>query len=284
MPRRRTPEPLTFLDRLTQAMPGFSPGQRSLADVLLKDPDGSAYCTAAELGRQAGISEPTVVRFAKALGYDGFPEMRQALAQEARQRIAKQARLLHAPSGAAATLVEVAKNDIANIERVLGQVNEQSLARAVELLTTARHRILVGRGISQRMAQLLGYLLTIVGLPSISGEAADTTLQVANLDQDDLLVALSFHPYSKETVDAVDFARGRGVRVMAFTDRLDAPIAHAADQVFLVPGENLMYSHSVVAFSVLTNALVTAIAARNPDLALQRVRAAERAGASEFVQ
>ncbi|HLO67392.1 MAG TPA: MurR/RpiR family transcriptional regulator [Holophaga sp.] len=283
MPRRRAQENLAFLDRLTQAMPGFSQGQRRLADVLLKDPDGSAYYTAAELGRQAGISEPTVVRFAKTLGYGGFPEMRQALAGEARQRIAKQARLLHAPTAAAATLVEVARNDIANIERVLGQVNEESLARAVELLVSARHRVLVGRGISQRMAQLLGYLLTIVGLPSVSGEAADTTLQVANLGPEDLLVAMSFHPYSKETVDAVVFARSRGVKVMAFTDRLDAPIAPSADQVFLVPGENLMYTHSVVAFGVLSNALVTAIAASSPETALQRVRAAERAGAGEYV-
>ena len=280
----RRPPVLSFLDRLTQNMERFSLGQRQIADSLLKDPDDAAFWNAANLAEKANVSEATVVRFAQFLGYEGFPEMRQALTSEARQRIAKQAGLLKAPPGAAATLVEIARRDITNIERTVGQVNERMLEAAVDRLLKSRHRVMVGRGISQHMAQLLGYLLTLVGLPSISGEASDLSLQVVNLGPTDLLVAFSFHPYSKETLEAVAFARERKVPVMAFTDRMEAPLVVLSDLTLLVPGENLMYSHSMAAFAVLANALATALAARDRAKALQRLRSAERVATSEFYQ
>jgi DNA-binding MurR/RpiR family transcriptional regulator len=278
------PAVLSFLDRLTQNMERCSVGQRQIADTLLNHPDDAAFWNAANLAERAKVSEATVVRFAQFLGYEGFPEMRQALTVEARQRIAKQAGLLHAPPGAAATLVEIARRDISNIERTVGQVNERMLEAAVDRILKSRHRVMIGRGISQHMAELLGYLLTLAGLPSISGEASDLSLQVANLGPEDLLVAFSFHPYAKETLEAVAFARERKVPVMAFTDRMEAPLVVLSDHTLLVPGENLMYSHSIVAFAVLANAIVTAVAGRDRIKSLQRLRSAERVATSEFYQ
>lgn len=285
-PRKTSPGPpfLSFLDRLTQNMERFSVGQRQIADTLLNHPDDAAFWNAANLAERAKVSEATVVRFAQFLGYEGFPDLRQALTAEARQRIAKQAGLLHAPPGAAATLVEIARRDITNIERTVGQVNERMLEAAVDRILKSRHRVMIGRGISQHMAELLGYLLTLAGLPSISGEASDLSLQVANLGPEDLLVAFSFHPYAKETLEAVAFARERKVPVMAFTDRMEAPLVVLSDHTLLVPGENLMYSHSIVAFAVLANAIVTAVAGRDRIKSLQRLRSAERVATSEFYQ
>jgi DNA-binding MurR/RpiR family transcriptional regulator len=71
---------------------------------------------------------------------------------------------------------------------------------------------------------------------------------------------------------------------MAFTDRMEAPVVVLSDLTLLVPGENLMYSHSIVAFAVLANALATAVAARDSAKALQRLRSAERVATSEFYQ
>jgi DNA-binding MurR/RpiR family transcriptional regulator len=223
------------------------------------------------------------VRFAQSLGYKGFPEMREALVQETRKRIQKQARFLEAPPSAASTLVEVARRDVANIQNTLSHVNQVLMESAVERLRGARRIALMGRGISQHMADLLGYLLTLAGLPTLSGHSADFTNQIANLDEHDLVVALSFHPYSRETIEAAQFARDRKVPILAFSDRLDAPLAKLATLTLTVPGENLLYSHSMVAFAVLANALVTSIATKNPNLALNRVREAERAAAQDYV-
>lgn len=274
---------LPFLDRLTGNLNGLSEGQRRIADCLLNDPDGAAFWNASAVGERAKVSESTVVRFAQFLGYKGFPEMRSALVAETRERIQKQARFLEAPPSAASTLIEVARRDVANIQTALSHINEVLLDSAVERLRGASRIALMGRGISHHMAELLGYLLTLAGLPTVAGHSADFSNQIANLDERDLVVAFSFHPYSRETIEAAQFARDRKVPILAFTDRLDAPLAKLATLTLTVPGENLLYSHSMVAFAVLANALVTSIAAKDPNLSLSRVREAERAAALDYV-
>jgi DNA-binding MurR/RpiR family transcriptional regulator len=278
----RTAPVESFLDRLTPRLESLSKGQRSIADLLVREFDAAGYRTAADVAERTGVSESTVVRFAQALGYEGYLELRQAMAGEAQQRIGKQARFLRAPARSSAALLEVARQDSENIERMLATVDEAKLEAAVQLFAQARTRILIGRGISHHMATLLGYLLFLVGVPNVAGHASDLSIQVAALDPGDLLVAFSVHPYSRETLDATSYAKAHGVPVLAFTDRADSPIAALADTLLLVPGENVMYSHSSVAFNVLANALVTVIGSRDPGRALQRVREAEQVNRPAF--
>ncbi len=274
--------PESFLDRLTPRLGDLSLGQHAIADLLVKESHAAAFLTAAEVARRTGLNESTVVRFAQALGYGGYLEMRQALATEAQQRIGKQARFLRAPERTAAALAEVARQDLASIEGMLAQVDEAKLEVVVQLFLRSRTRVLIGRGISHHMAGLLGYLLFLVGLPNVAGHAADLSLQVAAMGRDDLLVAFSVHPYSRETLDAAKFARERGVPVLAFTDSPSSPLARLATALLLVPGENVMYSHSAASFTVLANALVAVIGTRDPERALQRVREAEQVSRPTF--
>ena len=59
----------------------FSKGQKKLADFIREDYDKAAFLTAAKMGEEVGVSESTVVRFATALGYDGYPEFQKALGE-----------------------------------------------------------------------------------------------------------------------------------------------------------------------------------------------------------
>lgn len=278
----RSSAPESFLDRLTPRLGVLSQGQQAIANLLVKESHGAAFLTAADVATRTGLSESTVVRFAQALGYEGYLEMRQALAVEAQQRIGKQARFLRAPERTAAALAEVARQDLGSIERMLAQVDEARLEEVVQLFLQSRTRVLIGRGISHHMAGLLGYLLFLAGIPNVAGHAADLSLQVATLEPQDLLVAFSVHPYSRETLDAARFARERGVPVLAFTDNPASPLASVASTVLLVPGENVMYSHSATAFTVLANALAAVMGARDPGRALQRVREAEQISRPSF--
>ena len=100
----RSSAPESFLDRLTPRLGVLSQGQQAIANLLVKESHGAAFLTAADVATRTGLSESTVVRFAQALGYEGYLEMRQALAVEAQQRIGKQARFLRAPERTAAAL------------------------------------------------------------------------------------------------------------------------------------------------------------------------------------
>ena len=68
-----------ILALISKATPGFSKGQRLIAQYIQENYDKAAFMTAGKLGRTVGVSESTVVRFATALGYEGYPQLQSAL-------------------------------------------------------------------------------------------------------------------------------------------------------------------------------------------------------------
>ncbi len=281
MPRR--PEARSLATRLAAVQDRLSASHRRIADRLLGGGREAAFWGVEELAQRAEVSVATVVRFAQLLDYAGFLELRQDLVAQAKDRGAED-RLLQAPKGAAATLVEVAHRDVANIEQLLGQVSEDLLSTAVAMVNRSRHRVILGHGVSALMAQHLAYVLTQAGLPSIAGSPAEFASQVVNLDSRDLVIAFSVRPYSRETYDAAAYARTLGVPVVAFSDRLESPLAKVARATLPIPGENLLFSHSLAAFAVLAHALATAATAGDRAEVLRRQRDSAKVASAEYVE
>jgi len=265
----------SFMDRLARNLGRLTDGQRLIANRILVEP-AAAFTSAERLAKEVQVSVPTAVRFAQALGYAGYGEMRHALVTEAREKRGKQARFLQTPSGAMQTLEEVLRRDIANMEKTFHQVENFALEEVVKALSKARHRVILGRGISCHMAGVLAYLLTQAGLTSVADQSVDFATQITYLSSKDLLVAFSFHPYSRETLDAVTYARERRVPVLGFTDRLDAPLGKLANWVFPLYGENLLYSHSLASFMLMANSLALLAASKDAATNIRRFKEAER--------
>ena len=76
-----------LLQKLDEKYNKFSKGQKKLADFIRNEYDKAAFMTAAKMGEEVGVSESTVVRFAMALGYDGYPEFQKALGEVVRNRL-----------------------------------------------------------------------------------------------------------------------------------------------------------------------------------------------------
>ena len=70
-----------LLQKINDGYPKFSKGQKKLAEFIREDYDKAAFLTAAKMGEEVGVSESTVVRFAMALGYDGYPGFQKALGE-----------------------------------------------------------------------------------------------------------------------------------------------------------------------------------------------------------
>ena len=76
-----------LIHSITQQMPGFSKGQKLIAQYILAHYDKAAFMTAAKLGMTVGVSESTVVRFASELGFEGYPQLQRALQELIRNRL-----------------------------------------------------------------------------------------------------------------------------------------------------------------------------------------------------
>lgn len=268
--------------RVESVASSLTPGEKRIADILLSNPHEAAFLGVEELARRSDSSVATAVRFAKKLGYSGYLEMRKSLVSEARKHYRRGDQLLQAPSQVSETLMEVARRDMRNIELVVNAVNEKLLQGVVQRIKESRIRLALGDGVSALMARHLAYLLINAGVPVMEGNPSDFATQVGNLDSRDLLFSISIAPYSRETLDAAAYAKKRGVPVVAFTDRLNSPLARSAVLTLPVPGENLLYSHSLAAFGVVAHAIATLIASQDAKGALKRMREVERVASSKF--
>ena len=272
-----------LLNRLHSAK-GLSPSQRQIADCLIANMNEAALWGVEDLAAKSQTCVATVVRFAKKLDYSGYLEMRKALVGAAKKHYGRGEQLLQAPMQASATLLEVVRRDIRNLETLVQAVDENLLQRVVKQVRDSRIRLIIGDGVSALMARQLAYLLINTGLPVMEGNPADFATQVGLLDTKDLLIAISITPYTQETLDAAAYARKRGIPVLAFTDSLNSPLAKSATLALPIPGENLLYSHSVTTFGVLAHAIATSIASQTPQQTLSKLREVERVARQKFAK
>ncbi len=272
-----------LLNRIHSAR-GLSPSQRQIADCLIANMNEAALWGVEDLAAKSQTCVATVVRFAKKLDYSGYLEMRKALVGAAKKHYGRGEQLLQAPMQASATLLEVVRRDLRNLETLVQAVDESLLQRVVKQVRDSRIRLIIGDGVSALMARQFAYLLINAGLPVMEGNPADFATQVGLLDTKDLLVAISITPYTQETLDAAAYARKRGIPVLAFTDSLNSPLAKSATLALPIPGENLLFSHSVTAFGVLAHAIVTSIASQTPQQTLSKLREVERVARQKFAK
>jgi DNA-binding MurR/RpiR family transcriptional regulator len=258
---------------------------RRIADTLMSDPLLGALWGIEEMGEKSNVSVGTVMRFSRRLGYKGFSDFRDAL-REACQAQSEGAPLetLEAPTDVFWALAEVGRRDQASLDRFLKTVDRETLEAVTQLLIHSQHRLLLGRGVSHVMCQILAYNLTQAGLPCIAAIPSDFSNQVANLGPKDLLVVCSYAPFSRETVDAASFAKGSGIPVLAFTDRTDSPLAKSATRMVVLPSEDFLFSFGLSTFSVLSHAFAIAVAAMDPAGTVRRLKAADEVAQRLFVE
>lgn len=272
--------------RIADAYRDLPEAQRAIADALMGDPLLGALWGIESTAERAGVSMGSVMRFAKRLGYKGYSDFRDALREACNARSGEsesELAELEVPTDLFGTLAEVVQRDSQHLSRMIQVVDHSKLERAAAALLQARHRLILGRGVSHVMGLILAFYLTQAGVSCITALPSDFSNQAANLDLQDLLVAISFHPYSRETVDAAAFAKQNGVPILALSDRADSPLADYADILVPVPSENLLFSFSLTSFSALAHAFAIVLAARDQSGILKRLKAADRVAQPLFV-
>lgn len=278
-------EPREIQDRLKAVYHDLPVAMRRIADALMSDPLLGALWGIESMAERASVSIGTVVRFSKRLGYRGFSEFRDALREACALRSEGDSiEALEAPADPFWALTEVVRRDQENLTRLLQSMDHPTLDSATQLLTRARHRVLLGRGVSNLMCQVLAFNLTQAGLPCIAASPSDFSNQVANLGAGDLLVVVSCAPFSRETVDAAAFAQRCGIPVLAFTDRADSPLTPTATVAIVLPSEDFLFSFGLSSFSVLSHALAIAVASKDTAGTARRLKAADEVAQPLFVE
>lgn len=274
MPKSSTPSDYEELIRLIhERHDHMSKSYQRLAVYLTQNPNDVAVLSASAIAERCGVHASNVVRFAQALGYDGFKTL-QGLFQkrlstaapgfEARVKALERDLDARKDRSEGGFLRDLIVRDIASLQNLLAEVPEADLEQAVTLLEKAEVIYLLGQLRSSPVAELLRYILTMLGkrcvlLDPSGGLATHMARAIRTID---LLFAISFRFYATEVVNIVNEAASHKVPIIAISDSTLSPVAKAATVLFSVPEHEYTFSRSLAAPMCLAQALTVALAAR----------------------
>lgn len=208
----------------------LTPTQRRIAHCLVEHAAKAAYLSAAEVADLAGVSQPSVTRFAMALGYSGYPALRRELRE-----------LTGTPGNggddADRNAMQLAiQAEAEHLQRLRDQLDRlDDVHRAAELLVGSRPLPVLGLRAAAPLAGYFGYFAAKV-LPDVRVLDAGGTQLLDRLDQArsagaGALLAIVLPRYPRESLEAIREAREAGYAVVAITDSAVSPVAESADVV-----------------------------------------------------
>ena len=241
----------------------FSKGQKLIAQYILKNYDKVAFMTAAKLGEAVGVSESTVVRFANALGYSGYPKLQDALQEVIKNKLTTVQRvdMVKEFNDDSAILKKIVKSDMDNIKDTLEEIDEKAFEEAANRILKAKRIYIVGMRSSFTIAQYLGFYLGIIldSVHVIRTDMGDAFEQVVKINEDDVLIAISFPRYSKKSYQIVSYAKEKGAHIVSLTDSPFAPVASFTDNLLLVKSNMVSFVDSLVPALSIANALIVSV-------------------------
>ncbi len=273
-------------DRLEECMPGLSKSQRRIASYLLSHYDEAAFLSAADLATQLEVSEATVVRFAKAIGYDGFPQLRRVLQSVYRGEVTPAARLQHKLAELAHNqghiLTKVLNMEIQYLAEANRSVSAEDFDRAVALLLGAKRVFVYAGGPSAVLGYLLELRLRRFGIFCLSMNESGRNLveKLQLLESTDVLVVAGFNHMNRELRVVAEHAHAIGCRTILLTDILGASLQDHVDVVLAARRGPVSTFHSLTVPMAILNALILAVAMARPEESLaalermQQLRAA----------
>ena len=217
------------LKRIEENYGGFSKRQKVLADYILKNYDKAAFLTAAKLGKVVGISESTVVRFATELGYKGYPGFQKALEELVRTKLNSIQRMevTYGRIAQSEILESVLHSDIDKIKMTLANIDQNAFEIAVNTILNARKIYIIGIRSCASLAEFLKFYLNLICENVITVNAngsSEIFEQLIRINEEDVIIGISFPRYSMRTLKALEFASNRKAKVITLTDSIHSPI------------------------------------------------------------
>lgn len=244
----------------------LSKGHRKIAAFIEENYDKVVFMTAARLGDVVEVSESTVVRFANACGYEGYPQMQRALKEIVRHRLTPSQRLTMSSDLSPADLPAVVlRTDMQNIRATIEQLNLGVFQQVVEQISQAKAIYLIGLRSASPLAQFFSYYLRYIfdDVRVVNSIINDTFETIARIKPGDVLIAISFPRYSNRTLECMQFARSHNVEVIGITDGPLSPMHDASDLCLDARTDMTSFADSMAAPMSLINALIAALGSYN---------------------
>lgn len=273
-----------LIARLQQELPNLRPALQQAAKFVLDHPQEIGLMAIRDAAARARVSPNTLVRLARLLGYQTYDHLRQPFREALKQgphAISSQARWLQQlgqGENLAPLYAQMASACVSNLRQTFSDNDPGKLEQAARELAQARQAYVLGSRSAYSLAHSFFYVgrMAMPNLNLVPRQAGAPFDDLALVGSDDVVLALSYQPYARETLQACEYAKSRNARLIAITDSVGAPLAYLADYVFVVPTHSPQYFASAVAIMALLETMLAFVVAQGGQETLNTIATFEK--------
>jgi len=255
----------------------FSKVNKSIYDYITENYANISFLSIQELSVKIGVSPASITRFAKEMGFSGYPAMQKEIQNDLKQDILPMKEIkvsIGEASDDGAVLLKTINQNIKGLQTVYNDKLRVHFSTAVDILLQAEKIYIFGMRSSYSMAYYSSFMLSQfmgnVELLESGRESLYDRLHYTSCK--DVLMVVGFSRYTKLTTKVTQHFHNRQSPIIAVTDSLSSPLAAYADASLIVPNNNA-YSFSS-AITVL-NALIIAVGGRDKEGTLEEMKQRE---------
>lgn len=257
---------------IKQRYPTMTRSLRMFADFVIAEPVIAARSSIHSAAKAAGVSSATANRFIRELGYQNYASFRDSLIQslasayEPVHRMKTEMARAEPPDRIAMSILQ---EDIENLQDTISLIDPQSWEQSVRMILGAPRIFIVGFDNGASLAQILSNGLSRVNknvnCVSNGGGGFGAVRQIINLDKSDLVIAIAFQRYIKDTIKLAELAKNRGVQLISITDNHRSPLASICSVNHYVSVRRQFASISNAAILALIEALIGSVLHATPE-------------------
>ena len=251
-----------LIDTISSCIEQMSPVNQKIAQYVFKHKEEVGLLSIAEVSEQIKVSQASLVRFAKLLGFSGFTEFKKVIQEEIRQQLSPFEKTLTTDLGLkpeADQLRQLAENEIANLNNTLNHLDISKMVKIVRAINDARRIFICGFGGSVFLAGKFIHSLESImekNISLVTGSISDYTRKIAQLKESDIVILITLPRYSNEVLYVGDLVEEAGAKLYLFTDSAQCPLYSKAEEAFFCHNNTLILANSYTSILGLIQIIV----------------------------
>lgn len=264
-----------ILEKIRETLPEMAPLNRKIASYILDHGQSVGLSSIYAMSEKIGVSNASLIRFARSIGMKGYSDLKHALQEEIKQRLSPYEKIASSELGTLpgeARLRKMIQNEENNLRRTLAGLELETLEGLATAICKANKVFISGFGVSRHLAHVFEYSLlgTLnAQVTVISGSVSDFTPSLKAFGPKDIMILLTFPPYSDEGLTVASFARKRGGKLFLFTNSAQCPVYPIADAVVTCENNSLLLSNSFVGLVAVLQLLVNMVCLKDKNASMK---------------
>jgi DNA-binding MurR/RpiR family transcriptional regulator len=239
--RHPNPELLNIVQTIRERYDHLNSTHKKIADFILQNLEKATFSSLSDISKEIGISDASIIRFAREMGFKGYQDLRQSLIWYIRRIIypSQKPSFHFGENGQSHPLIDaVMEKDVDYITKTISKINTDDFNSLIKYICSAKRIYCMGWGMSSFLAEYLAFNLRFLSYQTteVTRERRPLIQQVLNIDENDILIIFDLMMYSVEIIEAVEYIheKNKNIKIITITNDARAQIVQYSHLCFFI--------------------------------------------------